>query len=173
MAQISKTIAQIGTDGWITKTHVMLGKKTLGRSSRTAFKYWLRISAAALKNGAWTGSITSETPMTYQIRFEEELFHIINLRSNDLRMIIDKIISAYFKNNNTGFKSRNKFPTVWLSTPWKWIVASPKRENVSKLNERSELSLQTNEWPKIIIRSWASHGSNLVKQTMRNWQTEI
>ena len=50
--------------------------------------------------------------MTYQIRFEEELFHIINLRSNDLRMIIDKIISAYFKNNNTGFKSRNKFPTV-------------------------------------------------------------
>ena len=32
MAQISTTIAQIRTDGWITKTHVMPGKKLWGEA---------------------------------------------------------------------------------------------------------------------------------------------
>ena len=56
-------IGQVRSDGGITKARTVPGK-TLGQSCRTSVRYWLRIGAATLKNGARTRGITSQTPMT-------------------------------------------------------------------------------------------------------------
>ena len=57
-------IGQVRSDGGITKARTVPGKKTLGQSCRTSVRYWLRIGAAALKNGDRTRGITSQTLMT-------------------------------------------------------------------------------------------------------------
>ena len=67
---------------------------------------------------------------------------------------ISRIMTSGFRAETTPRSSRRSFFTVRPPTLCKWITVSPKRlkcsaARASKLDLSSELSLRTNEWPKI------------------------